>query len=38
VIINETNERESTQLDSPFGITLDPMENVYVADKSNNYI
>jgi DNA-binding beta-propeller fold protein YncE len=35
---NGTKGTSSTLLNSPFGVTLDPMGNVYVADTSNNRI
>ncbi|CAF3888102.1 unnamed protein product, partial [Rotaria sp. Silwood1] len=35
---NGTNGVSSTLLNSPFGMTLDPMGNVYVADTSNHRI
>ncbi|CAF4258591.1 unnamed protein product, partial [Rotaria sordida] len=35
---NGTQGSSSTLLTSPFGVTLDPMENVYVADTSNHRI
>ena len=35
---NGTRGTSSTLLNTPFGVTLDPMGNVYVSDTSNNRI